>query len=327
MKRYFSFLIVIVLLFSVFSPAFADDIASQNTITSVKQQLITAITELLSLLEAKLQTLLSNQKNAQAQSTLNEDIAASSSIATTTATSSVETTVTSATADPFWSDFFKNSGTTVSKYNYSDYLANNQNNSNNNSSNSSSNSNTSGSSKSSNTALIVGGSVIGGAAIISALTNNNSSKSSSSGSSNSSGSSGSSSGGNGGGQNNTYGFKITKVTYCTCYYDPGVIIEGTNLADNQTLKLKYSPWQSLLRANYSIWTQNNCVIGGYNRGNADCKNTSGYTCTNSGTSGDGTIDFIIGIGSSSGGSCNTSGNSSGSGTSGAGGSGGTGGSI
>lgn len=98
-----------------------------------------------------------------------------------------------------------------------------------------------------------------------------------------------------------YGGKISKVTYCTCWYSPGVVIEVDDKTTNQTIKLKYSAWEGLLRANYSIWTKGNCVIGGMLRSSPSCQDTSGYTCkdNNSVNNIDGSIDYIRGIGSSS----------------------------
>jgi hypothetical protein len=97
-----------------------------------------------------------------------------------------------------------------------------------------------------------------------------------------------------------YGGSIQKVTYCTCYYDFGVMLEIKDLSRNgQTVTVFYSPYRSRLRANYNIWTAGPNVIGGYTIGNKECKKTSGYTCSSQGTSADGTIDFIRGIGSSS----------------------------
>lgn len=96
-----------------------------------------------------------------------------------------------------------------------------------------------------------------------------------------------------------FGGIINKVTYCTCYYDPAVILEIKDYSKtpSQTIKVKYSLWFSKLRENYNIWEQNIYVIGGYRSGRASCKDTSGYYCKDSSTSGDdGTIDYIRGIG-------------------------------
>ncbi len=96
-----------------------------------------------------------------------------------------------------------------------------------------------------------------------------------------------------------YGGKITSVTYCTCYYDFGVVLQIQDKSrNNQTVKVFYSPFLSRLRANYSIWTAGPNVIGGYTIGYRPCRMTAGYYCSNSNTTADGTIDFIRGIGTS-----------------------------
>ncbi|MEI6478652.1 MAG: hypothetical protein WCO18_00010 [bacterium] len=96
-----------------------------------------------------------------------------------------------------------------------------------------------------------------------------------------------------------FGGYIKKVTYCTCYYDPAVVLEIKDYSStpSQTLKLKWSFWFSKLDANYNIWEQNIWVLGGYTKMTASCKDTSGYYCKDSGTSADGMIDRTRGIGS------------------------------
>jgi len=102
------------------------------------------------------------------------------------------------------------------------------------------------------------------------------------------------------GMHDYYGGRINKVTYCTCYYDFGLVLEIQDKSrNNQTVKVFYSPYMSRLRANYNIWYAGPNVIGGYTMGSHQCKNTKGYVCTNSGTTADGIIDWIRGIGSSS----------------------------
>jgi len=101
------------------------------------------------------------------------------------------------------------------------------------------------------------------------------------------------------GMHDYYGGKIKKVTYCTCYYDFGVVLEIEDKSrNNQTVKVFYSPYMSRLRANYNIWYAGPNVIGGYTIGSKQCKDTSGYTCKDGDTKADGIIDWIRGIGSS-----------------------------
>ena len=97
----------------------------------------------------------------------------------------------------------------------------------------------------------------------------------------------------------TFGGKVTAVTYCTCYYDPAVVLTIDDYSNkHQTLKVKYSPFYSLLHAFYWVWTSGAYVIGGYVPVGV-CLNTSGYYCTtNSGANPQGTIDLIRGIGTS-----------------------------
>lgn len=113
----------------------------------------------------------------------------------------------------------------------------------------------------------------------------------------SSGSSGSS-GGGGGGMKDYYGGKINKVTYCTCYYNFGVMLEIQDKSNNdKTLKIFYNPFISRLWANWNIWTAGPYVIGGYWPMSWSCEMTSGYYCRREDTTS-GIIDSIKGIGSS-----------------------------
>lgn len=104
------------------------------------------------------------------------------------------------------------------------------------------------------------------------------------------------------GANSYFGGKVSKVTYCTCYYDFGVVIELDDYSNPSGMKTNvfYSVWRSRLYANYNIWANlGQYVLGGMTPGGS-CKNTSGYYCsTNSSVNKiDGTIDMIRGIGSS-----------------------------
>ncbi len=96
-----------------------------------------------------------------------------------------------------------------------------------------------------------------------------------------------------------YGGTIKEVTYCTCYYDLGLILEIEDKSrNNQRIKVFYSFFLSRLRAFYNIWYAGPNVIGGYTIGSHKCKDTSGYTCKDGDKTADGTIDWIRGIGSS-----------------------------
>ena len=239
--------------------------------------------------------------------------------------------VASSTTDAGWADFFANSGTTQAQYSYSDYLASNsdvaaeatstdstgdssENDSSGSSSNSDKNATTLNNIK---TASIAGADPITTYEITQVnkqVASNSSSGSGAAvagvlgvgaiaGSSGSSGSSGTAVGGSGSGgagmMLDYYGGKIKKVTYCTCWYDPAVVVEVDDKASGQTVKVKYSTWWSKLRESYSIWTQGNCVIGGMRRGvSTSCKNTAYIKCTDSGTTADGLVDWVRGIGSS-----------------------------
>ena len=96
-----------------------------------------------------------------------------------------------------------------------------------------------------------------------------------------------------------FGGSINSVTYCTCYYDFGIILKIKDLSrDSQEIKMVYKPLLSTLRANYNIWYAGPNVVGGYTPTNFQCKNTAGYFCKSANESADSIIDFIRGIGSS-----------------------------
>ena len=95
-----------------------------------------------------------------------------------------------------------------------------------------------------------------------------------------------------------YGGKITKVTYCTCYYDFGVMLEIQDKSNNNMpLKVFYNPYISKLWANYNIWQAGPQVVGAYTQDSHQCKMTKSYYCNTEDTTS-GTIDSIKGIGSS-----------------------------
>jgi len=98
-----------------------------------------------------------------------------------------------------------------------------------------------------------------------------------------------------------YGGEITKVTYCTCYYDFGVMLEIKNKLMNKSteqIKIFYNPLTSKLRAYYNIWKSGPQVLGAYIPDNHQCKMTKSYYCTTEDTT-KGTIDSIKGIGTTS----------------------------
>ncbi len=102
-----------------------------------------------------------------------------------------------------------------------------------------------------------------------------------------------------GGMHDYFGGSISSVKYCTCYYDFGLVLKIKDLSRNgQEIKTAYKPFFSTLRANYNIWYAGPNVIGGYKTWSFQCKNTSGYYCSNANESTDSIIDFIRGIGSS-----------------------------
>ena len=101
------------------------------------------------------------------------------------------------------------------------------------------------------------------------------------------------------GGNFYYGGKIKKVTYCTCWYDFGVMLEIEDKSNfNQTLKVFYNPYISKLRAFYNIWTAGPQVIGGYLPTYQACEMTKSYYCNTEDTTS-GVIDSIKGIGTTS----------------------------
>jgi len=111
---------------------------------------------------------------------------------------------------------------------------------------------------------------------------------------------GSGSGGGGMSGSGFFGGTINKVTYCTCYYDPAVIVSVKDLVSRQTVNVKYSVFYSLLHANYNVFEQGVNVIGNYISGDTQCRNTSGYSCTNNSSSDKvtGVISMVIGVGTS-----------------------------
>ena len=96
---------------------------------------------------------------------------------------------------------------------------------------------------------------------------------------------------------NYFGGKITQVTYCTCYYDPAVVLTIADLASKNSIKVKYSLFFSRLDANFNIWEPSVSVLGGTSPGDTECRNTSGYSCSDS-SNAQSVVDFIRGIGSS-----------------------------
>lgn len=93
-----------------------------------------------------------------------------------------------------------------------------------------------------------------------------------------------------------YGGKIKRVTYCTCYYNFGVMLEVENKADNnKSLKIFYSPYLSRLRAYYNIWIAGPQVLGAYTPVPHACEMTATFGCSTYDTTS-GTIDYVKGIG-------------------------------
>ncbi|MFA6094929.1 MAG: hypothetical protein WC757_03535 [Candidatus Paceibacterota bacterium] len=96
-----------------------------------------------------------------------------------------------------------------------------------------------------------------------------------------------------------FGGYVKKVTYCSCYYNPGVVLEIDDYSNNhQTLKVFYSVLLSRLWANYNVWSADTYVIGGYTIGVGTCENTATWKCSNSDTQPDGMVDYVRGIGTS-----------------------------
>ena len=93
-----------------------------------------------------------------------------------------------------------------------------------------------------------------------------------------------------------YGGPITKVTYCTCYYNPGVMLEIKDKSNkNQPLKIFYSPFKSLLRAYYNVWHVGPQVLGAYTPRPYGCEMTTSWGCSLYDVAS-GVIDSIKGIG-------------------------------
>lgn len=101
-------------------------------------------------------------------------------------------------------------------------------------------------------------------------------------------------------KNTYFGGRITKVTYCTCLYYPGIVLSVSDKASNQTVNVMYSPYSSQLRSNYNIYEPGPNVIGGFYPG-GQCLNQASYYCKPNSSAPkplDGTIDWIRGIGTS-----------------------------
>ena len=98
---------------------------------------------------------------------------------------------------------------------------------------------------------------------------------------------------NGVGLVNYVGGRITLVTYCTCFYDPGVVINISVPYTGQQIMLFYSPFLSRLYSNYNIWHPGPNVIASYNLGPHPCQQTTGITaCAPGGPVAIGTIQMI-----------------------------------
>ena len=99
---------------------------------------------------------------------------------------------------------------------------------------------------------------------------------------------------------NYFGGKITKVTYCTCLYYPGIVLSISDKASDQTVNVLYSPYTSQLRSNYNIYETGPYVLGGFYPG-GQCLDQATYYCKPSTSAPkplDGTIDWLRGIGTS-----------------------------
>lgn len=98
----------------------------------------------------------------------------------------------------------------------------------------------------------------------------------------------------------TFGGTIKSVTYCTCLYNPGVVLEINDAATNDTINVFYSKWFSTLHQNYNIWKSGPSVLGGYSSG-GKCMDQATYYCkpnTKAPSPIKGTIDWVVGIGTS-----------------------------
>lgn len=98
--------------------------------------------------------------------------------------------------------------------------------------------------------------------------------------------------------NNFFGGSISSTTYCTCYYNFGIILEIDDKVSKSTYTTAYKPGTSSLKSNYNVFSSGPNVIGGTIQSQFQCENTSGYTCTSSGDSADTTIDSMRGVGTS-----------------------------
>lgn len=95
-----------------------------------------------------------------------------------------------------------------------------------------------------------------------------------------------------------YGGKIKKVTYCTCPYNFGVMLEIDDKSSPKgSLKIFYDPQKSLLRARYNIWKSGPHVTGAYTPTVRYCEMASEDGCDYYDTT-KGTIDDKKGISTS-----------------------------
>lgn len=99
--------------------------------------------------------------------------------------------------------------------------------------------------------------------------------------------------------NNFFGGSIDSTTYCTCYYDYGIILDIKDVVSNSTYTTVYKTGPSTLHSNYNVFTSGPNVIGGTISTEFECKDTVGYFCDSSGDSADSMIDAMRGVGTSS----------------------------
>ena len=94
-----------------------------------------------------------------------------------------------------------------------------------------------------------------------------------------------------------YGGRITNVKYCTCLFDPAVILTVYNKKTNRSIKVKYATYYSLLRANYNIFRPGVNVLGSGIKGSVQCLQQKTYYCDSDDTA-EVVVDLVRGIGSS-----------------------------
>jgi len=95
-----------------------------------------------------------------------------------------------------------------------------------------------------------------------------------------------------------YGGKIKQVTYCTCPYNFGVMLEiDDKSSPTGSLKIFYDPMKSLLRSRNNIWKAGPQVIGAYTPSVRYCEMISHDGCDYYDVT-KGTIDNKKGIGTS-----------------------------